>query len=124
ENSWYHFKFSEVLERAKKLDRAEKEAGLAIQNSRKPRAWMFNHRGWIRWSKKDYTGAIKDWEAASLLKPQKAYLYAQIAEGYYKMGRWENAISYYQKAINLDPKNKNYQKKYHSLKKKQSAIHP
>ena len=124
ENSWYHFKFSEVLKRFKKLDRAEKEAGMAIRNSRKPRAWMFNHRGWIRWSNKDYPGAVKDWKEAALLKPKKAYYYAQIAEGYHKMGQWEPAIAYYQKAINLDPKNKNYQKKYHSLKEEQNAVQP
>jgi len=121
-NSWYHFKFSEVLERLIKLDRAEKEAGLAIQNSRKPRAWMFNHRGWIRWDKKDYPGAVEDWEQAIALKPQKAYLYAQAAKGYHKMGQWERTVEYYQKAINLDPKNKNYQKKYNFFKEKYSSI--
>lgn len=120
-NGWYHFKFSEVLKRLKKLDRAEQEAGLAIQNSRKPSEWMFNHRGWIRWDKKDYPGAVEDWEQAITLKPQKAYLYAQAAKGYHKMGQWERTVEYYQKAMDLDPKNKKYQKKYNFFKEKVSS---
>ena len=123
-NSRYHFKFSEVLKRLKKLDRAEKEAGLAIQNLRKPHAGMFNHRGWIRWDKKDYPGAVKDWEQAIILKPQKAYLYAQAARGYHKMGQWERTVEYYQKAMNLDPKNKKYQKKYNFFKEKVRSAQP
>ncbi|HEA65716.1 MAG TPA: tetratricopeptide repeat protein [Desulfobacterales bacterium] len=120
-NWWYHYKFSEVSKRLKKLDKAEKEAGLAIQYNQKPSAWMFNHRGWIRWDKKDYPGAVKDWEQAIILKPQKAYLYAQAARGYHKMGQWERTVEYYQKAMNLDPKNKKYQKKYNFFKEKVSS---
>ena len=105
-----------MLQRLKKLDRAEKEAGLAIIHRAKPSAWLFNHRAWIRWNKQDFTGALNDWKSAITLKPGRASFYFHAAEAYVQIGDWALAMGYYQKAIKLDPENKNYQKRYHEIK--------
>ncbi|MFH1479986.1 MAG: tetratricopeptide repeat protein [Pseudomonadota bacterium] len=115
-NSDYHLRFSNVLKRLKKLERAEKEATLAIQHSAAPSPWLFNHRAWIRWGLKDYTGAVHDWQASIRLAPRKAVFYAQAAEAYIQLGEWAKAASYYQKVIDLEPENKGYQKRYGELK--------
>ena len=120
-NSHYHLFFSRVLKRIRKLDRAEREAGLAIKNSAKPSPWLFNHRAWIRWGKKDYLGAARDWKLAIRLSPKRASFYAQAAEAYRMLGDWPLAIDYYQKAIKLDPENKGYNKRYQELKASESA---
>ncbi|MCK4467393.1 MAG: tetratricopeptide repeat protein, partial [Desulfobacterales bacterium] len=119
ENSRYHLIFSKVLKRLKKLERAEKEAGLALDYSVEPSHWLFDHRAWIRWSKKDYQGAVKDWESAIAVKPKKASFYARAAQAYCKLEEWSQALDHYQKAMDLDPKNENYRKRYvavHGLK--------
>jgi len=115
-NSHYHLLFSQVLKRIKKLNRAEKEAGLAIKHSAKLSPWLFNHRAWIRWARKDYPGAVKDWKLAIRLSPKKASFYAQAAEAYRMLGYWLAAMDYYQKAMKLDPENKRYKKRYLDLK--------
>ena len=120
-NSHYHLLFSQVLKRVRKLDRAEKEAGLAIKNSAKPSPGLFNHRAWIRWAQKDYLGAVKDWKLAIRLNPKRAAFYAQAAEAYRMLGYWPAAMDYYQKAMKLDPENKRYNKRYQELKASESA---
>jgi tetratricopeptide (TPR) repeat protein len=115
-NSQYHFIFSQVLRRLKKLARAEKEAGLAIKHRTTPSAWLFNHRAWIRWDKQDYPGALMDWESAITLKPARASFYAHAAEASIQIGNWPLAMDYYQQAITLDPENKDYQKRYREIK--------
>lgn len=119
-NSRYHLIFSKVLKRLKKLERAEKEAGLALDYSVKPSHWLFDHRAWIRWSRKDYQGAVKDWKSAIAVKPKKASFYARAAQAYCKLGEWSHALDHYQKAMDLDPKNENYRKRYNALR----AEHP
>lgn len=118
ENSGYHLMFSQVLKRVNKLDRAEKEAGLAIKHKAAPSPWLFNHRAWIRWSKHDYHGAVKDWRSAITLKPDNAAFYARIAEAYGNLGEWPLAADYYEKALKLDSENKRYREKVESLKLK------
>ena len=110
QNSQFHLLFSRVLKRFKKLERAEKEAGLALKHSTRPNPWLFDHRAWIRWSRKDYLGAVSDWQRAVRLKPNKAAFYAYIAEGYRKEGQKTLVKKYYQKAVKLDPDNQKYQK--------------
>ena len=119
-NSRYHLIFSKLLSWKKKLDMAEKEAGLAIDYSNKPSSGLFNHRALIRMGKKDYSGAIKDWKSAIILQPKNAHLYSKVANAYEKMRDWPSAADYYHKALNLDPKNKNFQKKIHDLREKHS----
>jgi len=118
ENSRYHLIFSKVLKRLKKLKRAEKEAGLALDHSVEPLHWLFDHRAWIRWSRKDYQGAVKDWKSAIAVKPEKDSFYARAAEAYCKLGEWSRALDHYQKAMDLDPKNENYRKRYNALRAK------
>lgn len=115
-NSRYHLTFSQALKRQKKLERAEKEAMLALKHAAKPNPWLFNHRAWLRWSRKDYTGAIKDWQKAIKLKPERPAFYAQTAEAYKKLRDKPLAMDYYKKALNLDPNNTRYQKSYQDLK--------
>jgi len=85
ENSRYHLIFSKVLKRLMKLERAEKEAGLALDYSVEPSRWLFNYRAWIRWSRKDYQGAVKDWKSAIAVKPRKASFYARAAQAYCRL---------------------------------------
>ena len=115
-NSRYRLTFSQVLARLKKLNRAEKEASLAIKRSPEPSPWLFNHRAWIRWRQNDYEGALKDWRSAILLKPDRAAFYAQAAEAYRRIGDWPYAIAYYKKASQLDPENTRYHERYLELK--------
>lgn len=121
-NSEYHLLFSRVLKRLRKLDRAEKEASLAIKHRIKPSPWLFSHRAWIRWDRKNYQGALQDWKSAIKLKPNRASFYAHAAEAYRKLGDLTLAIDYYQQAIKLDPKNKRYQKRYHELRAHSSQL--
>ncbi|MBW1805068.1 MAG: hypothetical protein JRJ06_01620 [Deltaproteobacteria bacterium] len=117
-NSEYHYRFSSVLKRLKKFERAEKEATLAIKyRAKNPSLWLFNHRGWIRWARKDYEGAAKDWKAAISLKPDSAAFHAQTAEAYARLAYWPMAEDYYKKAIKLDPKNKRYKERYNAIRK-------
>lgn len=116
ENSSYHLRFSQVLNRLKKLDRAEKEAGLAIRHASKPSSGLFNHRAWIRWSRKDFQGALEDWISAMALEPEKAHFYARAGDAYIEMGDLAHATEYYEKAVKLDPKNQNYRKRYDQLR--------
>jgi tetratricopeptide (TPR) repeat protein len=116
-NSQYHLLFSKALKRLKKLERAEKEAGLALKHSTGPKPWLFDHRAWIRWSRKDYLGAVSDWQRAVRLKPNMAAFYAYIAEGYRKEGQKTLVKEYYQKAVKLDPENQEYQERLLELKR-------
>jgi len=116
ENSSYHLRFSRLLMRLRKLDRAEKEAGLAIRHAAKPSSGLFNHRAWIRWSRKDFHGALEDWVSAMTLEPEKARFYARAAEAHIRLGDLAHATEYYEKAIHLDPENRSYRKRCDQLR--------
>ena len=117
ENSEYHYKFSRVLNRLKKYERAEKEASLAIKyRSKNPTSGFFNYRAGIRWTMKDYEGAAKDWKSAISLKPDHAAFYAQAGEAYAKLAYWPMAEEHYQKAMELAPNNKRYRDRYNAVK--------
>jgi len=115
-NDRYHLIFSQVLKRRNKLERAEREAGLAIGHQAKPSSGLYNYRAEIRWSMKDYPGAFRDWKAAIALKPDRASFYAQAAEACIKMGDLPRAVDYYQKALKLEPGNERYGKRYKELR--------
>ncbi len=116
ESSHYHRKFSDVLKWLKKFERAENEAGLDIKHSSEPYPWLYSRRAWIRWSKKDYQGAAKDWKSAIALNPYDADYYVHLAEAYYKLGEWSFTLKNYQKAIDLDPKKEEYKKRYNEIR--------
>lgn len=114
----YHLTFSHILSRQGKLDRAEKEAGLAIQLADKPSPGMFQHRAQLRWRQQDYLGAARDWEQAISLAPKNPAYYAGAAEAYAQAKKWSLALSLYQQAMDLDPQHRGYQEKHALLKKR------
>jgi len=71
----------------------------------------------LRKRRKDYSGAAEDWESVIALDPKNAYYFARAAEAYGKVGKLSIAKDYYHKAMDLDPKNKNYRKRYDALQK-------
>jgi tetratricopeptide (TPR) repeat protein len=115
DSSQYHLLFSQVLTRVKKLDRAEKEAGLAIKHAASPSASLFNHRASIRWTKKDHQGALEDWKSALPMQPQNASMHSRIAEAYTNLGDWSRATEHYKKALQMEPNNQTYQQKLELL---------
>ena len=115
-NTRYRMIFFKLLKQLKKLGSAEREIGLIIQHSDKPSSVLFNERAQIRWIRKDYFGAIKDWKSAIQLAPRKASFYVRTAEAYIKLGDWRMAMEYYQKAVKIAPENRRYQKRYLELK--------
>ena len=74
----------------------------------------------LRLKHKNYTGAIEDWKAAIRLDPKQAGYHANIAETYIKLGELSPALEHYQKALKLNPGNKDYAGKYKKLKGKSS----
>jgi len=114
-NSNYHLVFSNVLKRVKKLERAEKEATLALQYQANPSPWTFNHRASIRLALEDYQGAARDWRSAISLKPDHAHFHARAGEAYASMAYWSLAAEYYKKALSLSPDNKQYKQRYEEL---------
>jgi tetratricopeptide (TPR) repeat protein len=114
----YHLTFSHILLRQGKLDRAGKEAGLAIQLADKPSPGMFQHRAQLRWRQQDYLGAANDWEQAIKLAPKNPSYYASTAEAYAQAKKWSLALSLYQQAMDLDRQHKGYQEKHALLKKR------
>jgi len=118
-NSRYHQLFSSVLSRMNKLERAEKEAGLALKHSEKPDPLLFDHRALIRWKQEDYLGAVRDWKRAIRLSPgkhEKASFHARAAEAYIKAGHLPSALKHYRMAFELEPENAGYQQKYEEIK--------
>lgn len=115
-NSLYHETFSRVLTRMKKIDRAEKEADLAVKYAEgKASPLLFSHRATIKLRQKKYKAAINDWKSAIELKPDNPRYYINAANIYLKIGEKQDAITYYKKALDLDPNNANYRKRYQEL---------
>ena len=110
-NIRYRRLFLSVLKRLKKYESVEKELELIIQYSDKPSAGLYSEKAQIKWIKKDYPGAIKDWQTAIRLKPDNAGFYARTAEAWIILGKWSLAVENYQKAVKLDPDNRNYKKR-------------
>jgi len=113
--SQYHLLFSQILNRLKKYERAEKEAGLAIRCSAEPNPWLFDNRAWIRRKLKKYRMALRDWEVSIRLSPESAPYYARAAECYMIIGNFSIASDYYKRALELDPENGDYQRRYHEI---------
>jgi len=115
ENNHYRKLFFRLLKKMKKFDRAELQLGLIISHSDRPSANLYNEKAWLRWKKKDYNGARQAWQTAIRLKPDSAAYYAQSAEASIKVGNWMQAMSSYRNAIELDPHNKRYIKRYREI---------
>ena len=115
-NMNYRQMFYGLLKRLGKLDTAEREIDLMIQNSDNPSPQLFDERAKFRRNRNDYTGAVEDWKSAIQLAPKTAVFYANIAETYIKLGNLPLALKYYQQAVEIDPGNKGYAGKYKKLK--------
>jgi tetratricopeptide (TPR) repeat protein len=113
--SQYHLLFSQILKHLKKLERAEKEADLAIRYSAKPYPWLFDNRAWIRWMQKKHLMAARDWKTAIKLSSKRASYYTRAAECYVILGDFPTALDYYKKAKALDPENKHYKRRYREI---------
>ena len=109
-----------VYWRLNKLDMLESELDKAIERVKTPSSRLFEGRARLRLKRKDFTGAINDWKAAIRLEPKRDYCYAQLAETYLKSGDLNKASAYYQQAIQINPRNKNYLKKLKAIKAKAS----
>jgi tetratricopeptide (TPR) repeat protein len=118
ENSRYHLVFSQVLNRLQKYERAEKEAGLALQNIDNGSAGLYHYRATLRVRINDYEGALEDWLQAVTVDSGNASFYFQAGDVSEKMGRIDEAAEYFQKAIELAPGNKTYVQRLERLDKK------
>ena len=114
-NMNYRQMFYGLLKRLGKLDTAEREINLIIQNSDNPSPHLFDERAKLRRNRKNYIGAVEDWKSAIGLSPKIAAFYANIADTYMKLGNLPEALKYYQQAVKLDPGNKSYVGKYKKL---------
>jgi len=116
ENSLYHETFSRVLVKMDKFSHAEKEADLAIRFAvGKKLPALYSHRASIKLRQQKFKSAIDDWESAIELEPENSRYYANIASTYTRFGEKRDALVYYKKALDLDPHNVHYQKKYREL---------
>ena len=117
-NSSYHLRFSQVLNRLQKYERAEKEAGLAIQHSDTLSAGLFHYRATLRMKINDYEGGLEDWQQAITLAPEKASYAFQAGDVLEKMNRIDEAAEYFRKAIELEPGHKRYIQRLERIVKK------
>lgn len=113
--SEYRHLFARALRSEGKLVRAEEEASLAIRFGENASPWMFDTRARIRKDRQDYPGAAADWENAILLNDKAAFLHAELAEVYLKMGKYREAVEHYQKATAREPGNDAYKARLSSL---------
>jgi tetratricopeptide (TPR) repeat protein len=120
-NSGYHLRFSQVLNRLQKYERAEKEAGLAIKFSEEPNGGLYAYRAGLRKRLKDLAGALEDLQQAINLEPENASFHFQAGDVLEKMAMIDEAAEYFQKAIELEPKNKSYVKRLERIEKKYGA---
>ena len=83
-------------------------AAVAINRFHKNIKYVYNNRGWIWQSKKDYEKAIQDYSAAIKKDPAFAPSYYGRASAYSKSNNMPRAIEDAKEALRLDPENKKY----------------
>ena len=108
-NSHYHYYFCLALQRQKKHERAAIAVTHAIETAKKKTPGLYNHRAWIRWTLKNYPGAIEDWQQCLELHPDNSGYYFNIAKAYHQQSMDIEALNYAQRARELAPDNKTYQ---------------
>jgi len=118
ENSSYHLMFSQVLNRLQKYERAEKEAGLAIDHIEKASAGLYHYRASLRMRINDHAGALADWLQALAIEPENASFSYQAGYVAEKMDRIDEAAEHYRNAIALAPGNKTYIQRLDRIVKK------
>ncbi|SMC76836.1 Tetratricopeptide repeat-containing protein [Desulfocicer vacuolatum DSM 3385] len=108
-NSQYHYYFCRALQRKKKHERAEIAVTRALETAKKKTAGLYNHRAWIRWTLKNYPGAIEDWRQCLELHPDNSIYYFNIARSFHQQSMDIKAMNYARRAHELAPDNKKYQ---------------
>lgn len=116
-NTNYHSLFAKALQRQKKYPQAEAAVTIAIESQPKTNMWHYNQRGWIRWQRKNYSGARSDWEQARKLDPKRAAFFHQIALSFRAQKKLGSATKYSKKALQLEPDNEKYKKYLLDLQK-------
>ena len=114
-NSSYLLLFSRALQNQKKLPQAEQAATAAIVSSSDPNPWLYNHRAWLRWNRKDYDGAQADWQKAIELSPETAGFYYSMGLVYQQGKNINEAIRYLKKALAMKPGEQRYKEKLTEL---------
>jgi tetratricopeptide (TPR) repeat protein len=114
-NARYHQLFAGLLVQEKDLEKAEREAGLAIRYSPKPSPGLYALRADIRWKRKNYTGTAEDYASAAELQPTKAHIHARTAAAYEKAGDRRRAGEFYARAAEIDPDNPTYRDRLNAL---------
>ena len=66
-------------------------------------AELYSSRALGRFRKRDFTGAISDWDRAIYINPRLASAYNNRAAAIYLLGNKERAVSDWNQAIKLDP---------------------
>lgn len=97
----YHLLFSQALKKQGKIIGAEQAATAAIDASGGKNPWLYNHRAWLRWTLKNYSGAQDDWVKAIHLSPLTASFYVSLARVFEQGGNISAAISNLEKALTL-----------------------
>jgi TolB-like protein/class 3 adenylate cyclase len=60
----------------------------------------------LYWNEKDYSGALKEFAIAAAASPNDAQVLTYIGGIYRRQGRWRESIASYQRAQELDPRNR------------------
>jgi tetratricopeptide (TPR) repeat protein len=61
----------------------------------------------LYWAEKDYSAALKEFSTALATSPNNPEIFGYFAGIYRRQGRWRESVASYQRAQDLDPRNRN-----------------
>jgi tetratricopeptide (TPR) repeat protein len=61
----------------------------------------------LYWAEKDYSAALQEFSIAAATSPNNADIFNYFAGIYRRQGRWRESLAAYQRAQDLDPRNRN-----------------
>lgn len=114
-NSSYHSMLAQALQAQKKYPQAEEAIDKAIATAGKPNPWLYNQRGWIRWSRDKVKEAGDDWQKSIALEPAKPEFKYYLALVRQREKNLPAALAYARGALMLKPDNLEYLKKVQEL---------
>ena len=100
------FLYFNTIDRATNSASAIKEAAdraFALQPDL-AEAWLAKGR-YLYTVESDFSGALKDYIEANKRAPNNADTFAEMAYAERRLGRWDDAVSHFKKAVLLDPRN-------------------